>query len=129
MRKIAELEKLEVSQVEILQQAKLMAVMYGGTILEHGPAAVILSGGRAASHPYTAALMGSIPNRQQIQQKAYLKAIKGEVLDTINLPEGCRFYPRCEQVTDRIREHCRLQEPDLLPVANGHRIRCWRYRQ
>jgi oligopeptide/dipeptide ABC transporter ATP-binding protein len=106
-----------------------VAVMYGGTILEHGPAAVILAGSRAASHPYTAALMGSIPNREQIQKKAYLKAIKGEVLDTINLPEGCRFYPRCEQVTDQIRERCRLREPALLSVSNGHRIRCWRYQQ
>ena len=106
-----------------------VAVMYGGTILEHGPAGVILSGGMAPSHPYTAALMASIPNREQIRRKAYLHAIKGEVLDTINLPEGCRFYPRCEQVTDQIREHCRLREPGLLSVSNGHRIRCWRYQR
>jgi len=106
-----------------------VAVMYGGTILEHGPAAVILSGDSAASHPYTAALMASIPNREQIRKKAYLQAIKGEVLDTINLPEGCRFYPRCEKVADPIREHCRLREPDLLPISNGHRIRCWLYQQ
>ena len=106
-----------------------VAVMYGGTILEHGPAEAILSGGMAPSHPYTEALMASIPNREQIRQKAYLQAIKGEVLDTINLPEGCRFYPRCEQITDPIREQCRQQEPDLLPIANGHRIRCWRYQR
>ena len=106
-----------------------VAVMYGGTILEHGPAGVILSGGAAASHPYTAALMASIPNREQIRQKAYLQAIKGEVLDTINLPEGCRFYPRCEKVTENIDEWCRLREPNLLPVSNGHRIRCWLYEE
>ena len=106
-----------------------VAIMYGGTILEHGPTDVILSGGMAPNHPYTAALMASIPDREQIRTKAYLQAIKGEVLDTINLPEGCRFYPRCEKVTDQIREWCRHQEPELASISNGHRVRCWLYQQ
>jgi oligopeptide/dipeptide ABC transporter ATP-binding protein len=104
-----------------------VAVMYGGTILEHGPAEVVLASGNAGRHPYTGALLASIPNQDQIEKKAYLRAIKGEVLDTINLPAGCRFYPRCDQIHEKIEERCRQMEPQLAQIAPGHKVRCWRY--
>jgi oligopeptide/dipeptide ABC transporter ATP-binding protein len=106
-----------------------VAVMYGGTILEQGPAKGVLAGADACRHPYTEALLASIPSQQQIEEKAYLRAIKGEVLDTINLPEGCRFYPRCEKVNATIAERCRHSEPQLERVGTGHRVRCWYYQQ
>jgi oligopeptide/dipeptide ABC transporter ATP-binding protein len=104
-----------------------VAVMYGGTILEHGPSDAILSGNESRKHPYTAALLESIPDRQQIKDKAYLRAIKGEVLDTINLPEGCRFYPRCDRVTAEIRKQCEISIPELKEISPGHQVRCWLY--
>jgi peptide/nickel transport system ATP-binding protein len=104
-----------------------VAVMYGGTILEHGPVGTLLSAGRDRRHPYTEALLASIPSRQQIKAKAYLQAIRGEVLDTINLPEGCRFYPRCHRKTDAVDDLCRRREPDLMDIATGHKVRCWLY--
>jgi oligopeptide/dipeptide ABC transporter ATP-binding protein len=106
-----------------------VAVMYGGTILEQGPAGIVLSGADGRRHPYTEALLASIPSQQQIKEKAYLRAIKGEVLDTINLPEGCRFYPRCERVHDKIAGRCRDREPQLQEIAPGHKVRCWDYQQ
>jgi peptide/nickel transport system ATP-binding protein len=106
-----------------------VAVMYGGTILEQGPANIVLAGADAPRHPYTEALLASIPSQKEIEEKAYLRAIKGEVLDTINLPEGCRFYPRCEKVDTEIAERCRHNEPQLQKIGAGHRVRCWYYQK
>jgi oligopeptide/dipeptide ABC transporter ATP-binding protein len=104
-----------------------VAVMYGGTVFECGPAKHILSTGFESKHPYTSALLASIPNAQNIREKGYLKAIEGDVLDTINIPEGCRFYSRCNRVTEKIREKCARQEPDLRQIGSGHKVRCWLY--
>lgn len=104
-----------------------VAVMYGGTVMEYGPARDILSPKSKSKHPYTAALLASIPSQQHIREKGYLQAIEGDVLDTINIPEGCRFYARCNQVTDKIRKKCAHHEPALAEISKGHRVRCWRY--
>jgi oligopeptide/dipeptide ABC transporter ATP-binding protein len=104
-----------------------VAVMYGGTVFEYGPAKDILAADFASKHPYTTALLASIPSRQNIREKGYLQAIEGDVLDTINIPAGCRFYGRCGRVTDAIREKCDKREPDLREITPGHRVRCWLY--
>jgi len=104
-----------------------VAVMYGGTVLEHGPARDVLSAGHRYKHPYTAALLASIPNERHFREKGYLQAIKGDVLDTINMPEGCRFHERCEMITDTIRKLCKNREPDLKNISPKHKVRCWLY--
>ena len=104
-----------------------IVVMYGGTVFEYGPAKEILSEGFTSKHPYTSALLASIPSDRNIKEKAYLQAIEGDVLDTINIPAGCRFYGRCGRTTDKIREKCQRQEPDLRDVGPGHKVRCWLY--
>jgi len=104
-----------------------VAVMYGGTVVEYGPARDVLSAGFAPKHPYTGALLASVPSARNIQQKAYLQVIEGEVLDTINLPRGCRFYARCNRVTEAIRKKCAGDEPDLREISPGHHVRCWLY--
>jgi oligopeptide/dipeptide ABC transporter ATP-binding protein len=104
-----------------------VAVMYGGTVCDYGPGEEILSTGSEAKHPYTSALLGSIPSTQNIKEKGYLQAIEGDVLDTINIPSGCRFYSRCNRVTEKIREKCIGHEPDLREIGSGHKIRCWLY--
>ena len=104
-----------------------VAVMYGGTVVETGRAAEVLAGEAGARHPYTAALLASIPGAEAIRRKSYLQAIEGEVLDTIAVPRGCRFYGRCHRVTEAIRERCAGLEPPLAEVAPGHRLRCWLY--
>lgn len=104
-----------------------VAVMYGGRVFETGPANTLLAADGAGKHPYTAALLSSIPDERNIQEKGRLQAIEGDVLDTINIPLGCRFYGRCGRVTDKIREKCERVEPDLHEVTPGHRVRCWLY--
>jgi oligopeptide/dipeptide ABC transporter ATP-binding protein len=104
-----------------------VVVMYGGTVCDYGPTKEILSKGVESKHPYTSALLSSIPNAQDIKEKGYLQAIEGDVLDTINIPEGCRFYSRCNRVTEKIREKCARYEPDLREIASRHKVRCWLY--
>ncbi|NIS61305.1 MAG: ATP-binding cassette domain-containing protein [Proteobacteria bacterium] len=103
------------------------AVMYGGTIMEFGSARDVLFVDHESKHPYTAALLASIPSEKDIREKAYLHAIEGDVLDTINTPAGCRFYPRCNRLTEGIREKCQSHEPGLREISPGHRVRCWLY--
>ncbi len=104
-----------------------VAVMYGGTVVETGPEKEILARGESLKHPYTAALLLSIPSGENIREKGHLQAIEGDVLDTINIPAGCRFYGRCNRVTEKIREKCERQEPALREIAPGHKARCWLY--
>jgi len=108
--------------------ADTVAVMYGGTVMEHGPARDVLATGLEPNHPYTAALLASLPSAQNNGRRhavdGRLPVIRGEAVDTMDVPRGCRFYARCDRVTDAIRERCQAQEPVLGAVAAGHRIRC-----
>ncbi|OGW42579.1 MAG: hypothetical protein A2010_03405 [Nitrospirae bacterium GWD2_57_9] len=111
----------------ISRLADAIAVMYGGTVFEYGPAKEILSSWFTSKHPYTTALLTSVPSAQNIREKGYLQAIEGDVLDTINIPAGCRFYSRCNRVTEKIRERCERCEPELREIVPGHKVRCWLY--
>jgi len=108
--------------------ADTVAVMYGGTVMEHGPARDVLAPGVEPKHPYTAALLASLPSTQNNGRRhavdGRLPVIRGEVVDTMNVPRGCRFYARCDRVTDAIRARCMGEEPALATVAAGHRMRC-----
>jgi len=108
--------------------ADTVAVMYGGTVMEHGPAREVLAPGAEPKHPYTAALLASLPSAQTNGGRrtvdGRLPVIRGEVVDTMDIPRGCRFYARCDRVTEAIRARCLGQEPALATVAAGHRIRC-----
>ena len=92
-----------------------VAIMYAGEIIEYGSVEQIYSPRR--HHPYTVGLFGAIPN---IRSKAKrLTPIDGLMPDPTNLPEGCKFSPRCPHCTDI----CRQQEPPVHE-QNGHRIKC-----
>lgn len=105
-----------------------VGIMYGGIVMEYGPVKDIMSADFGFKHPYTSALLASIPSHKLIKEKAYLHAIKGDVLDTINIPVGCRFHARCNSVTDSIREKCEHVEPPYLKeISPGHKVRCWLY--
>jgi peptide/nickel transport system ATP-binding protein len=100
-----------------------VAVMYAGTVVESGPAARVLQ--PSGTHPYTAALLASVPDAETIRGKRALQAIEGEVPDTISMSRGCRFYGRCNRVTDAVRDRCAHAQPPLAEVAPGHQMRCW----
>jgi peptide/nickel transport system ATP-binding protein/oligopeptide transport system ATP-binding protein len=103
-----------------------IAVMYGGRVMESGPAKMLLEQS-AEGHPYTHALLASMPRASNVKDGGRLPAIEGEVLDTINVPRGCRFRERCQRMHDGIRARCAGQEPELVEVTPGRRVRCWLY--
>lgn len=95
-------------------------VMYAGKILEKSDVFELFD---RPAHPYTRGLLRSIPGVAQEVQGKRLQSIEGMVPNLLYLPQGCRFHPRCEQVT----EVCRRQEPALFALGNGHYVRCWQY--
>ena len=97
-----------------------VAVMYAGRMVEYGPVETIFHEMR---HPYTKGLLESIPQLEEKRNR--LNAIPGQVPDPMNLPEGCKFHPRCYL---RIEE-CRKKEPPLFEVKEGHYSRCLRWRE
>lgn len=104
-----------------------VAVMYGGAVVEYGSAKLLLDLHAPAKHPYTAALLASVPSEQKIRDRLNLQTIEGDVLDTINVPAGCRFFARCNQVTAEIKDKCASHHPELKEISPGHQMRCWRY--
>ncbi len=97
--------------------ADQVAVMYAGRIVEQSPALPLL---RQPSHPYTTALMRSIPTLGARRRR--LQSIPGTVPNPTRLPAGCKFNPRC----DRAQNDCaRDPEPQLLETDGGARqVRC-----
>ena len=95
-----------------------IAVMYAGRIVEKAPAARLFA---AVRHPYTEALLRSIP-KLEMAKHTRLDAISGRPPDLVNVPPGCSFAPRCSYAQDR----CRTEDPPLAPVANdaSHLFAC-----
>lgn len=93
-----------------------VAVMYGGKIQEIGTVEQIFT---APKHPYTRGLMASLPTATSKEQNR-LYAIPGNVPSISEMPAGCKFCTRCEEVFDR----CRQEEPILHVLENGHQVRC-----
>lgn len=105
-----------------------VAVMYRGALMEYGGTTAVLSREAPEKHPYTAALLESVPNEARIREKR-LKAIRGDSLDGANTSAGCRFYRRCSMVREDIRKECETKEPPLKDAGTGHMVRCWLYHQ
>ena len=101
----------------IAGRADRISVMYAGRIVETASTQDIFG---AMRHPYTQALLGSIPKLSQDNRKA-LVSIRGRPPDLTDELTGCRFAPRCPRVTDE----CRLQEPPLSGETPEHRFACW----
>jgi peptide/nickel transport system ATP-binding protein len=74
------------------QVADEVAVMYLGEVVEHGPATSVL---REPKHPYTQALVRSVPRLGQ-RGRGRLAAVRGTVPPPYERPSGCRFHPRCD---------------------------------
>ena len=94
-----------------------LAVFYGGLLVEYGRRQQVLS---QPSHPYTAALLQSIPQLGEPRER--LPSIAGEPPDLGRLPAGCPFHPRCDAALDK----CRTGEPPpVFTLAQGRQVRCW----
>ena len=70
------------------------------------------------AHPYTEGLFGSLPSLDKDVDR--LTPIEGLMPDPTDLPEGCKFNPRCPIATDE----CRVTEPELRELTPGHFVRC-----
>ena len=92
-------------------------VMYAGKAMEYSNVKDIFNN---PLHPYTEALIKSIPTIGQKQRR--LNVIKGMVPNLKNRPEGCLFAPRCEY-TKKICKECM---PDIIE-HEGRKVRCWKY--
>ncbi len=93
-----------------------VAVMYAGEIVEQGTVEDIFDKSKK-HHPYTLGLFDSIPKIHDDAPR--LKPIFGLMPDPVNLPEGCKFSPRCSYCT----EECKSGEIDYV-INDGHRIKC-----
>jgi len=104
----------------IAEMTHRIFVMYTGKIVEEAPVRDLF---KDPMHPYTSCLLQSIPMIHKEMTEARLRrlyAIKGQVPDLAELPDGCHFAPRCPEVMDECWE---LPTPMFLP-ADSRRVRC-----
>jgi oligopeptide/dipeptide ABC transporter ATP-binding protein len=95
-----------------------IAVMYLGKVMELSPAEELYV---RPIHPYTAALLASIPLPDPHENRARTRTIPtGEPPDPVSPPSGCRFHTRCPRAT----EVCRAVEPPLTDYGGGHLAAC-----
>jgi len=93
-----------------------VAVMYAGRVIECANIRNLLN---APSHPYTVALLESLPKMDNEVRKLY--SIEGQPPDLANLPPGCSFVSRCSQAM----EICKKEPPVQSTVGEGHTVSCW----
>lgn len=93
--------------------ADRVAVMYSGRVVEYGPTDQVLVSPR---HPYTAALLASMPRLDRLGDKLF--TIEGTPPSLRAVPPGCAFAPRCTFAQDV----CRADVPPLVPVGDGQRV-------
>jgi oligopeptide/dipeptide ABC transporter ATP-binding protein len=100
----------------VKQVSDRVGVMYLGKFCEVGPGESVY---KQPLHPYTKALLDSIPSTEPGAARA-ASTIKGEPPSPINPPSGCRFRTRCPRAT----ELCAEQEPQPRELAAGHLVAC-----
>jgi len=104
----------------IAQMTEDVAVMYMGKIVEQAEVDTIFHN---PLHPYTRALLKSIPRLgQRTQERRRLESIRGVVPDPYAIPQGCSFHPRCSEAIGGV---CDQQNPPLVEVEPGHKVRCF----
>ncbi|HZC70664.1 MAG TPA: ABC transporter ATP-binding protein [Jatrophihabitans sp.] len=101
----------------VAEMADEVVVMYLGRVVERGPVDEIF---HAPQHPYTRALMRSIPS-SQTKPRVRLTAIKGSVPHPLQRPSGCSFHDRC---TFALPDVCTHEAPALRDVGPSHQLEC-----
>ena len=104
----------------VAQIAQRVMVMYAGKAVEYASVEDIF---RNPLHPYTEGLLKSIP--MPTDKKDTLFSIKGNIPSPKDYPAGCRFSSRC----DKCMKKCPTQEPPLVEMPDGRKVRCWLYAQ
>jgi len=103
----------------IAEMAKRVLVMYMGKVVEEAPVEDLF---QEPLHPYTQGLLESIPwiGKKLKTGRRQLQEIPGIVPSLLEMPEGCRFHPRCS----RVMNICRKEEPQLVQ-KEGRQVLCW----
>ncbi len=102
----------------VKQVSDRVAVMYLGKLVEIGPGESLY---REPLHPYTVALLASIPSTDPTATRPSVRdTIKGEPPSPIDPPSGCRFRTRCP----RAQDICATEEPPLRKLADHHYAAC-----
>ncbi len=104
----------------IAQVAHYVVVMYLGLVMEQGPVDDIF---HAPKHPYTQALLRSIPSMASTPRAA-LPTISGSIPHPFNKPRGCPFHPRCPQA---MPGKCDQHAPVLQPIGDRQLVSCFLY--
>ena len=105
----------------VAEVADRVVVMYAGQAVEEASVEAIFARPRM---PYTIGLLESVPRVDRIAaRQERLRGIPGNVPDSLALPQGCPFHPRCRFAFDA----CRLERPQLEDTGGGHMSRCLRW--
>lgn len=102
----------------VAQTCDQVAIMYAGEIIEQGRVEDIFEGEK--HHPYTVGLFGAIPDLEKETRR--LSPIEGLMPDPTNLPQGCKFHPRCKHCMEK----CKTRQPALY-INGDHVIYCHLY--
>lgn len=105
----------------IAQMTERVIVMYLGRVVEDADVDSIFY---RPKHPYTQALLQSIPRLGQKRKGERLWSIRGTVPNAYVIPSGCPFHPRCTEMRPGV---CDQQEPPWLEVRSNHWVRCVLY--
>jgi oligopeptide/dipeptide ABC transporter ATP-binding protein len=104
----------------IAEMAEYVAVMYAGKVMEYTDVKTVFGDPK---HPYTAALLRSIPVLGRGVRGQRLSAISGMVPSLLNLPAGCLFSDRCPDAFF----DCSRVEPQMYRLSPAHTVRCLKY--
>ena len=99
----------------VAEMCEKVAVVYAGEIVESGTADDIFN---HTAHPYTEGLFDSLPRINSTARR--LRPIEGLMPDPSNLPEGCKFCPRCPYA----EAICQKKNPDFTETTPGHFVKC-----
>jgi peptide/nickel transport system ATP-binding protein len=104
----------------VAETCEQVVVMYLGEVVEQADTVSLFN---SPKHPYSQALLRSIPKLGQRQQ-GRINPIKGMVPDPYNRPQGCAFHPRCDHVIPGL---CDQKHPPIKQIQPGHTVRCVLY--
>jgi oligopeptide/dipeptide ABC transporter ATP-binding protein len=102
----------------VAEMCDRVAVMYAGYIVEEADVNRLFDN---PTHPYTVGLLECMPRLDRT--RARLNVIPGVVPSPFEMPDGCRFAPRCPHS----QPECAKKKPDLYDLGNGHKCRCFIY--
>ncbi len=104
----------------ISELCEKVAVMYAGQVIEYGTVKEVFT---KTAHWYTYGLLNAMPKLSGERER--LVSIPGSVVNSENLPSGCKFHPRCAHCTER----CKTETPPLVNMSETHQVACWEARK